>query len=95
MKLARLQPRIATLNTSIGSPLVVERIRGRARVERNRRFLAAHPWCEHCREQRATEADHRVALHLGGADDESNLQALCHGCHVTKTSAEHAARAGR
>ncbi len=33
----------------------------------------------------AFDIDHTVALALGGADDRSNYQALCHPCHHTKT----------
>lgn len=92
MKLKRLKPQVAMLNTGRATALVAPRIRGRAAMERNRRFLAEHPHCEACRVQAATEVDHKVPLHLGGLDDESNLQGLCHDCHAAKTTAEQAAR---
>jgi len=34
------------------------------------------------------ERDHIVPRHLGGTDDESNLQWLCPNCHTLKTIAE-------
>lgn len=37
---------------------------------------------------RATHVDHRVPGHLGGTDDDSNLEALCPPCHATKTGRE-------
>lgn len=39
------------------------------------------------------QLDHVVRLADGGADDISNLQALCPGCHATKTRAEQTGRA--
>lgn len=37
--------------------------------------------------------DHRIPLSMGGADDASNWQPLCHACHLDKTTAEAPARA--
>lgn len=34
----------------------------------------------------AIEVDHVIALCNGGADDDSNLQGLCHDCHTAKTA---------
>ena len=34
------------------------------------------------------DVDHIVALALGGADDESNMQALCPACHRKKTETD-------
>lgn len=39
----------------------------------------------------ATEVDHVIAVHLGGGDANTNLQAACHPCHVRKTATEAAA----
>lgn len=38
------------------------------------------------------ELDHKIALHVGGDNDFSNLQLLCNACHRTKTSKEQSAR---
>ena len=36
------------------------------------------------------QVDHVVSEHAGGSTwDESNLQALCRGCHIAKTSREN------
>ena len=46
------------------------------------------------------EIDHRVPLHLGGKNDDENLQTLCRstdghdGCHDKKTRTEAGNRAG-
>jgi len=72
------------------------RLRGRAAVNRRAMWLTMHPLCEHCMQQdritAATEVDHRVPRFSGGADDETNLQSLCHACHVIKTNDERSAR---
>ena len=49
-----------------------------------RAFIAAHPTCS-CGAP-ATDVDHVVPLRDGGTHDWSNLQALCHACHSTKTA---------
>lgn len=49
-----------------------------------RLYLLAHPVCS-CG-ARATDVDHVVPLREGGTHDWSNLQALCHACHSTKTA---------
>jgi 5-methylcytosine-specific restriction enzyme A len=68
----------------------VERLRGRAAVERRRRFLAEHPLCVECekagRVTAATVPDHIVALINGGPDTWDNLQALCEEHHAEKTA---------
>lgn len=35
-----------------------------------------------------TEVDHKINKAQGGADDPSNLQAICHDCHEAKTQQE-------
>src|SRR5580765_2033462 len=72
-----------------------QRLRGHALMRRNAMWLAMHPLCAVCGREAATEVDHPVPLCAGGADDESNLQGLCHACHVTKTNSERAQRATR
>lgn len=48
--------------------------------------------CQPCKGQgrvtEATEVDHIRNVAEGGTDDESNLQAICAGCHGAKTQAE-------
>lgn len=98
-KLTMLKPRVQTLKTSTARTLVTERVRGRAlQVIRERILRRAHGLCE-CDECRAgpprlaVEVDHRVPLWEGGADDDSNRQALSLECHDRKTKAEAARRA--
>lgn len=60
-------------------------------------FLKRNPLCAHCgtrgRTKPADVADHIVERRDGGADyDHTNLQALCHSCHNTKTGAERRKR---
>jgi len=65
-------------------------------------FLRAHPLCadpfgvhaERGELVAATEVDHIVSRKRGGADDESNLQALCKSCHSRKTALESGWRRG-
>src|SRR5262249_43328694 len=94
MKLASLKPRVSKIGLGRAAALIPPRMTGRRLVSRNRDFLATHPLCAACRMKVATEVDHRVPLHLGGLDEESNLQGLCHDCHAEKTTAEQAARLG-
>jgi len=66
-------------------------------AERRKRFwLTMHPLCAECerndRVEAATELDHIIELIDGGADDESNLQGLCHACHVAKSTASRSTR---
>lgn len=56
-------------------------------------YRIANPLCAHCakagRVALATEVDHIVPLVDGGERlDWSNLQSLCHQCHVRKTNAD-------
>ena len=53
-------------------------------------YLSAHPLCADCaaagRVAAATDLHHIVALRNGGTHEESNLLALCHSCHSTRTA---------
>jgi 5-methylcytosine-specific restriction endonuclease McrA len=49
-------------------------------------WLAYHPACASCGAP-ATEVDHVLPRAAGGGED-GNLQSLCHGCHVSKTTRE-------
>ena len=44
--------------------------------------------CQHCGKRARLEIDHVVAVCLGGDHEDSNLQALCHECHQTKTKSD-------
>lgn len=64
-----------------------KRLGGSKGTARRKRWLAAHPLCEHCK-PRVTlgeEVDHVIPLARGGADDESNFQTLCRPCHRVKS----------
>ena len=59
-------------------------------------YIGQHPLCEMCGRAKATEVDHKRELRDGGAAmSTSNLQALCHRCHMGKTAAEARRRRGR
>lgn len=49
--------------------------------------------CQECKRHgvytTATEVDHIVPVSQGGSDDLSNLQSLCHACHLSKTRQEN------
>lgn len=95
-----LQPRVSTLRLDVARPMTTERVRGRAlQTIRARILRRAHGLCE-CEEcttsgrpKLAAEVDHRIPLWEGGADDDSNRQALSTECHARKTAAEAARRA--
>ncbi|MEV8518660.1 HNH endonuclease signature motif containing protein [Dyella marensis] len=72
-----------------------KRITGRALQRRRQRIWTQDPRCAHC--GRVTEypsgfeLDHRVPLHQGGDDVDSNCQVLCagpDGCHARKTAGD-------
>jgi 5-methylcytosine-specific restriction protein A len=69
-----------------------ERGYGSAWVQLRARVLAREPLCRICRAAGraviAATVDHIVPKHLGGTDDESNLQPLCWPCHRAKTARE-------
>lgn len=98
-RLQALRPKIGTVpgRLQVAASTVSKRLRGRAAVERRARWLTEHPLCDECERQgrlcAAVTPDHIVPLHLGGADDDSNLQSLCEPCHQAKTNAEATARA--
>jgi len=96
-RIKSLQPAVRQVDLQHVSNLEVERLRGRARQERNARLAFANPLCVECEKlglvRAAEEWDHTVPLADGGADHESNLQGLCHDHHAAKTAREAAARA--
>lgn len=101
MRLTTLKPRLATLNTQrlMAQPVEVERLRGRAAVDRRTKWLTAHPLCVMCEaEGRVTAADvvdHIVPLWDGGQDIDSNLQSLCQTPHHDAKSKAEAAKRSR
>lgn len=92
IRLATLKPPVARLEYGMVGTLTVKRITGRVLQSRNRRLLAREPLCRACVEQckvtAAVQVDHIVPLHLGGSEDESNLQGLCLKCHDAKSAKE-------
>jgi len=48
------------------------------------KHLREYPWCAVCGET-GTDVDHIVTRKQGGADDDANLQTLCHSHHSEKT----------
>lgn len=81
-------------------PGVTERIRGRAGMKQRERVKRKADYlCVACRAadrfRNADAVDHRVPLELGGSNDDSNLDALCHSCHAAKTVAEAVERGRR
>ncbi|MGW6768891.1 HNH endonuclease [Streptomyces sp. NPDC055037] len=83
-----------------GRPNVRSR-RARGRRRATRRDAAARlrrrvqergsAWCDWCLGDfpaDGVDVDHVRPLALGGEDTDSNVQVLCHGCHVVKTRTE-------
>jgi 5-methylcytosine-specific restriction protein A len=98
-KLQSLKPRLSTVpgRLQLAATLSTQRLRGRAAVERRKRWLERHPLCCMCEaEGRVTAGDvvdHRVPLWKGGADDfEANGQTLCTEHHDEKSKREAAER---
>ncbi|MFD1709078.1 HNH endonuclease [Ottowia sp. GY511] len=69
-----------------------KRITGRRLQAMRAALFARSPLCAECERQGrvtpATERDHIVPLAEGGADDDTNVQGLCHACHEEKRKAE-------
>jgi 5-methylcytosine-specific restriction enzyme A len=99
VKLQTLKPRLPTVGTRLtqADRVEVDRLRGRAAVERRTSFLYRNPLCVMCeREGRTTAAtvpDHIVPLWANGADEEQNLQPLCKEHHDAKSACEARMRA--
>ena len=73
-------------------PDAPKRITGRKLQRLRAELFARDPLCAECKRQGrvklATQRDHIQSLEEGGADDDSNVQGLCHGCHDAKSKAE-------
>ena len=79
-------------------PDAAKRLRGRHLQKARARLFAEHPLCVKCLERGlsrpSTQRDHVIPLAEGGADDDSNVQALCDQCHDEKSLAERIRGAG-
>lgn len=60
---------------------------GAAHARQRRLVLAEEPSCRLCGAP-SNEVDHIEPKCRGGSDERSNLQALCRGCHLTKSGRE-------
>lgn len=59
------------------------------RYWRNREYiLRRDPVCKACNERASEEADHIIALSLGGEDTLENMQGLCRRCHAAKSKVD-------
>ena len=93
MGLTTLKPRVSKLDTRVGSP-VVKRITGRELTRiRERIGIRDEFTCQVChRFALHGEGDHRVPLHLGGAESDENRAWLCSFCHKSKNEREEKER---
>jgi 5-methylcytosine-specific restriction enzyme A len=71
---------------------VPKRVTGRRLQRMRANLFRRQPLCEVCLGKGvttpATIRDHRIPLAEGGADDETNEQAICEPCHAEKSAAE-------
>jgi 5-methylcytosine-specific restriction protein A len=100
MRLQTLRPRLPTVGTRLNqlARVQVDRLRGKAAVERRRDWLYDHPLCTECTKAGAVTAatvpDHIVPLWAGGPDDlNANGRSLCAEHHDAKTRCEARMRA--
>lgn len=95
-----LSPRIKTLDTRTAKSVPsTQRIRGSGLQIIRKRIMARDEYlCQACliegRYTAGTEVDHKVPLHLGGAESDSNRWLLCGTCHDAKSEVEEAERRG-
>ena len=93
-KLTSLKPKVAALDIRTCSTPVVERIRGHELTKIRERIAIRDDYsCRQC--GRVTvhgEVDHKVPLHLGGAESDENRQWLCPECHARKSEREERER---
>lgn len=92
---SRCQPHLAQVNRNKArrrASAAGDGAASRARTNLNR---MGHGYCRICAvgfPSHMLEVDHTVPLIDGGTDYGDNIQALCHGCHVEKTTNEARAR---
>jgi len=92
-KLSSLKPKVSTIDTrTCSTPITTERIRGyQLQKIREETALDAEYICQSCGRvtgMKHGEVDHKVPLHLGGAESSQNRQWLCRDCHRKKTEQE-------
>lgn len=94
LKIASIKPRIATLDTRVGSSSATERIRGREHDRIRQRILARDGGvCTRCGIGIGKlVVDHIIPIHLGGAESDENRKILCVACHKLKSDAEEKER---
>ncbi len=97
-KITSLGPRVARIDTRIGSSAAVQRIRGYKLTKIRERILWRDQFtCRVCGREWLDTArlivDHVVPLHLGGAESDENRQTLClEPCHRLKSEREEKER---
>lgn len=93
-KIASIKPRIAALDTRVGSSPATERIRGREHDRIRERILVRDGVaCVKCgKGVGRLEVDHIIPLFKGGPEADSNRQLLCESCHRAKTEQEEKER---
>lgn len=98
-KLSSLKPKVPTLDMrTCSTPIATKRITGEELQKiREEIALDAEYICQACgrvTDLRHGEVDHKIPLHLGGAESQQNRQWLCKDCHRKKTEQEEKERGG-
>ncbi|MBW2647107.1 MAG: HNH endonuclease [Deltaproteobacteria bacterium] len=86
-----LNPRIANIDTNIGTTVNTKRIRGKALMKIIQRIGERDGYkCQVCGKLCVDgEVDHKWPLHLGGTESDENRQWICREpCHRLKTEKE-------
>lgn len=93
-KLSSLKPKVATLDTRVGSLPATKRIRGWELTKIRERIASRDCYaCQVCgRVTTMGEVDHIEPLHRGGSESDENRQWLCKRCHNVKSKGEENAR---
>lgn len=95
-RLKSIESKVAKLSVTSVARTATHSIGGRPWRRIRERVLKRDSYlCQLCLPDRVTPArdvDHIVPRHLGGGDNEENLQSLCRECHEAKSRAEGGAR---
>ena len=98
MTLAKLERKTKTLDISVGSQVGTERIRGSQLYKIRERIALRDIYaCQVCGRViglQEGQVDHKIPLHLGGAESDDNRQWLCPECHAKKSDQEEKGRQG-